>query len=83
MTHSLCVCSAHQNVVLLVDVYGLGLEIKRPDQIDFVFPLVFLLKFVLQSLLYHHHSQEYFFNWKITSSPYLEMLLIIITKLLF
>ena len=29
------------------------------------------------SFLYHHHSQEYFFNWNIlTSSPYLEMLLI-------
>ena len=44
------------------------------------FPRVF---FLTGSLLYHHHSQEYSFNWNITSSPYLEMLLINIIKLLF
>ena len=41
------------------------------------------IKTYLWSLLHHHHSQEYFFNWNITSSPYLEMLLISMTKLLF
>ena len=34
-------------------------------------------------LLYHHHSQEHFFNCNITGLPYVEMLLINMIKLLF
>ena len=41
------------------------------------------IKIYLWSFLYHHHSQQYFFNWNITSSPYLEILLISMIKLLF
>ena len=37
MTHSVCVCSAHQNVVLLVDAMDwVGLDIQRSAQIHFV-----------------------------------------------
>ena len=41
------------------------------------------IKIYLESLLYHHHLQVFFFNWNITSSPYLEMLPINMIKLLF
>ena len=34
MTHCVCSCSAHQNV----GCNGLGLDIQRPDQINFVLP---------------------------------------------
>ena len=40
------------------------------------------IKIYLQSLLYHRHSQEHFFNCNIASSPYVEMLLISMIKLL-
>ena len=40
-------------------------------------------KIYLWSLSNHHYSQEYFFNWNITSSSYLEMLLINMIKSLF
>ena len=36
MTHSVCVRSAHQNVVLLVN--AMDWDIQRPDQINFVLP---------------------------------------------
>ena len=49
----------------------------------FCLALSISIKIYLQSLLYHYHSQEYFFNCNITSSPYLEMLLVSIIKLLF
>ena len=45
MTHSVCVCSAHQNSVA-TRYSGLGLDIQRPDQINFVLPEVFPLKFI-------------------------------------
>ena len=38
MTHSICVCSTHQNVVLLADCNGLGLDIQRPDIEDCLQP---------------------------------------------
>ena len=44
--------------------------------------LIISIKIYLPSLLYHHHSQEHFFNCNITSSPYVEMLLISMIKLL-
>ena len=36
MTHSVCVRSAHQNVVLLVN--AIDWDMKRPDQINFALP---------------------------------------------
>ena len=59
---------------------GLGLDIQRPDPVNFVLPLSISIKIYLRSLLYQHYSQEYLFNWNITSSPYLEMLLISMIK---
>ena len=47
------------------------------------FALSIPMKICFRPLLYHHHSQEYFFNWNITSSSYLEMLLISMIKLFF
>ena len=34
------------------------------------------IKIYLSSLLYHHHSQEHFYNWNIKGSAYVEILLI-------
>ena len=34
------------------------------------------IKIYLPSLLYHHHSQEHFYNWNINGSAYVEILLI-------
>ena len=63
MAHSVCVCSAHQNVVLLVDAMEWDLTYK--DLIKLTLPCLALsisIKTYLQSsLLNHHHSQEYFF----------------------
>ena len=82
MTHSACVCSAHQNVVLLVNAMFSDLTYK--DMIKLTLScLKYSIRNYLRSLLYHRHPQEYFFNWNIMSSPYLEMLLISMIKLLF
>ena len=82
MTHSVYVYGAHQNVALLVD--AMDWNVTHKDMIKLTFScLEFLHKIFLRSLLYHHHSQKYFFKWNITSSPYPEMLLISIIKLLF
>ena len=35
ITHSVCVCSGHQNILLLVDAIDWGFT-QRPDQINFV-----------------------------------------------
>ena len=45
MTHSVWVCSAHQNVVAS-RCSELGLDIQRPDQISFVLPHIFPLKLI-------------------------------------
>ena len=45
-THSVCIYSAHQNVVFASQCNGLGLDKQRPDQINFVLPEVFLLKLI-------------------------------------
>ena len=82
MTHSVYVCRAHQNVVLLVDVMDWDLPYK--DLIKLTLScLKYFMEIYLRSLLYHHHSQDIFFNLNITSSPYLEILLISMIKLLF
>ena len=74
MTHSLCICSANQNVVLLVD--AMYWDMTYQD----------LMKSALSCLKYFHYSlfaitfispsfeRVFFFNWNITSSPYLEMI---------
>ena len=82
MTHSVCVCSAHRNVVLLVDAMDYDLTWK--NQIKLTFSGFKYFHWNLFAITFiSPHSQEYFFNWNITSSPYLEMLLISLIKLLF
>ena len=61
---------------------GLGLDIQRPDQINFVLPQVFPLKFIWDHFYISINHKCIFFNWKITSSPYLETLLISMIKYL-
>ena len=46
MTHSVCVWSAHQNVLFPSRCNGLGLDIQRPGQINFALPEVFPLKLI-------------------------------------
>ena len=71
---SLCLCFQRSSKCLVGGrCNGLELDTQTPDQINFVY---ISIKIYLRSLLYHHYSQEYFFKWSITSSPYLEMLLI-------
>ena len=61
MTHSVCICSAHQNIVLLVDAMDWDLTYK--DLILLTLSSWSIsIKTYLRSLLYHHHSQEYFFT---------------------
>ena len=81
ITHSICVFSPHQNVVLPVD--AMGLDIQIPTQINFVLPYVFPVKLICDHFYINIIHKSIFFNWKITSSPYLEMLLISMIKLLF
>ena len=70
MTHSVCVCSAHQNVVLLVDAMDQDLTYK--DLIKLTLSGFSISNEIyLRSLLYHHDLQEFFFNWNTTNSPYL------------
>ena len=45
--------------------------------------LIISIKIYLPSLIYHHHSQEHFFNCNITGSPFLKTLLKNMLKLLF
>ena len=45
MTHSVCVCSSSKCCVASW-CSGLGLDMQRPDQINFVLPEVFLLKLI-------------------------------------
>ena len=73
MTHSVCVCSAHQNVELLVNAMNWDLTCKGLIKLTFL-ALSISIKTYLWSLLYQHHSQEYFFNLNFTSSPYLELI---------
>ena len=49
------------------------------QQINFVLPELFTWDHIYVSIMH----KSIFFNWNITSSPYLEMLLINMTKLLF
>ena len=62
---------------------GLGIYIKKTWSNQLCFALSIPIKIYFRPLLHHHHSQEYFFKWNITISPYLEMLLISMIKLLF
>ena len=41
MTHSVCVCSAHQNIVLLVDAMDWGLTYKDLIKLTFYCPKYF------------------------------------------
>ena len=53
------------------------------QQINFVLPEVFPLKFICNHFYITIIHKRTFFNWNITSSPYLEMPLINVIKLLF
>ena len=75
MTYSACVCSAHQNVVLLVD--EMDEELTYKDLIKLTLSGLFAITFISPSF-----TKAFFFNYNISSSPYLEMLLIRLTKLL-
>ena len=70
-----------KNVMLLVDEMDGDLTCK--DLIKLFLALSISIKTYLQSLFYHRHSQEHFFNCNITSSPHVEMLLMSMIKLLF
>ena len=59
MTHSVCVCSAHQKIVFAIQFNEMGLDIQRPVKVCFT--LSISIKIYLRSRLYHHHLQEYFF----------------------
>ena len=60
MTHSVWVCSAHQNVVLLVNAMDWNVTYKDLIKLTFLV-LSIPIKPYLRSLLYHNYSQEYFF----------------------
>ena len=53
------------------------------QQINFILLSVFPLKFICDHFYITIIHKSIFFNWNITSSPYLEMLLINVIKLLF
>ena len=53
------------------------------QQINFALPQAFLFKFICTHFYITIIHKGIFFNWNITSSPYLEMLLIKMVKLLF
>ena len=83
MTHSVCVCGVHKNVALLVDAMDWKFSCKDLIKLTlsclkYFHWILFLINFISPSL-----TNVFFFNWKITSSPYLEMLLISMIKLLF
>ena len=69
-------------ILFLLFLHKVGSVGPIDQQVNF-FALSISIKIYLQSLLYHHHSQKYFFNWNFTSSSYLEILLINMIKLLF
>ena len=60
-----------------------GLVIPVEQQINFVLPQVFPLKFIWDHFYIIIIHKIIFFNWNITSSPYLEMLKVKVIKLLF
>ena len=60
-----------------------GLVIPVEQQINFVLPQVFPLKFIWDHFYIIIIHKIFFFNWNITSSPYLEMLKVKVIKLLF
>ena len=60
MTHSVYVCSAYQNVLLLIDAMDWVLTYKDLIKSTLSY-LTISTKTYLEPLLYHHHSQEYFF----------------------
>ena len=53
------------------------------QRINFVLPYAYPLKFICDHFYITIIHKSIFFNWNITNSPYLEMLLINILKLLF
>ena len=62
---------------------GLRLDIQKPDQINFVLPQLFPLKLICDHFHIAVIHKSIFLNSNITSSPYLEMHLISMIKLLF
>ena len=62
---------------------GRRLDILRPDQINFVLPQIFPLKFICNHFYINIIHKSIFLNCNVTSSSYMEMLLISMIKLLF
>ena len=58
MTHSVWVCSAYHNVMLLVDENGLRLNIQRPDQEDRLQHWKQLMRPLLMWILSWHYNSE-------------------------
>ena len=79
MTQSVCVCSAHQNVVLLVDAVD-GTWHKKTWLCCYKY---FQFKFNCDHLYITIIHKSIFFNWNINGSPYVQMPLISMMKLLF
>ena len=78
MTHSVCVCSADQNIVLLVD--ALDWLVTYKDMIKLDLPCLFSMKIYLRSFYITIIHKCIFYNWNITNSPYLQVHLIIVIK---
>ena len=78
MTHSVCVCSADQNIVLLVD--ALDWLVTYKDMIKLALPCLFSMKIYLRSFYITIIHKCIFYNWNITNSPYLQVHLIIAIK---
>ena len=83
MSHSVCVCSSHQNVMLLVDAMEWDLAYKDLIKLTLSCPNYFLLNLFAIPYISPTFTTVFFFNWNITCSPFLEMLLISMIKLLF
>ena len=62
---------------------GRRLDIQRPDKINFALPEVFSSKIICHHFYITIIHKSSFFNCNIIGSPYVEILLINMTKLLF
>ena len=81
MTYSDCVCRANKNVVFLVDAIDWKLICK--DLINLPFSSLKYFHENFFAITFIWPSFTIFFNWNITSSPYLKILWISMIKLLF
>ena len=64
LTHSVCGLQHSSKYCVASRCSGLELDIQVPDQINFLLPLSISIRIYISSLLYHHHTQEYFLTEK-------------------